>query len=503
MLAAPPPFRAAVLQPCARRGRGPLAPLRPRACASPPAAASAPALDAASPPAPFQLVTFYSLVSVPDVQAELARHRAWAAAGRDLRGRIYLSEQGINAQLSGAGSDALDYAAWATAPGSLFHGARVSSYGVQRHAFPRLALRYKQLVQLGDGVERLQVARPEARAVALSPAQWHAALAAREAALAAEPAAPAPPPPVLLDVRNGYEWDCGRFEGAERPVAESFRETLDAYSAPGGPLAGVPPETPIMMYCTGGIRCDFYSAALKERGYRNMYTLEGGVQAYLDSPCGPAAAAADSAWRGQLFVFDARLALSADGEQAEASGGDASLALTCHCCAAPRAAAPHRNCPNVDCNRLFLVCTACLQRLGGFCCSSCTSATHLRPPLLQPGERYARWSHYADGGAASTAARRGDGRALRKARTRERRQREAHELAVAAVAATMSGGDVTAALAGAGTAARRARAARIAAALASAPEDMSPDSEFARMRERLKAEAAARLAAAGGERAAV
>ena len=290
-----------------------------------------------------------------------------------------------------------------------------------------------------------------------------------------------------------------------QPVAESFRETLDAYSAPGGPLEGVPPETPIMMYCTGGIRCDFYSAALRERGYRNMYTLAGGVQAYLDSPCGPAAAAADSAWRGQLFVFDARLSMAADGGQVEgrlsAGGGgdgDAPLALTCHCCGGGRASAPHRNCPNVDCNRLFLVCQACMQRLGGFCCQACTSATHVRPPLLQPGERYARWSHYADGGAASTASRRGDGRRLRKARTKERRRAEAHELAVQAVAAQMAGGSADDVLlqSGSGTAARRARAARIAAAITAAPvDDVSPD--FAAMSAQLRREAAARLAAAG------
>ena len=199
----------------------------PRACANdaaPANAASAAAAAAGSQlpvaaPTPYTLCTFYCLVDVPDVQAELARHRAFAA-GRDLRGRIFLSEQGINAQLSGAGADALDYSTWATAAGSLFHGARVSAYGVQRHAFPRLTMRYKQLVQLGDGVERLRVAHPEARAVALSPQQWHAALAAREAALAGAPASadaqPQPPPPVLLDVRNGYEWDCGRFDGAAR-----------------------------------------------------------------------------------------------------------------------------------------------------------------------------------------------------------------------------------------------------------------------------------------------
>jgi len=73
-----------------------------------------------------------------------------------------------------------------------------------------------------------------------------------------------PDAPVLIDVRNGYEWDVGHFQGAVRPVQESFRETVDTNTEEGsGPLAGVDKTRPIMMYCTGGIRCDVYSTVLK------------------------------------------------------------------------------------------------------------------------------------------------------------------------------------------------------------------------------------------------
>ena len=130
--------------------------------------------------------------------------------------------------------------------------------------------------------------------------------------------------------------------------------------------------------CAAGIRCDVYSAVLKEQGFNNLYTLKGGVQAYLDE-CG------SDRWEGHLFVFDSRLAMTSD-KRPSALAGEAAAAgdLKCHCCTAPRAVAPHRNCPNVDCNRLFLVCPACLQKHGGFCCDACAAAAHVRPVLLRP-----------------------------------------------------------------------------------------------------------------------
>jgi predicted sulfurtransferase len=127
-----------------------------------------------------------------------------------------------------------------------------------------------------------------------------------------------------------------------------------------------------------GIRCDVYSAVLKEQGFTNLYTLRGGVQAYLDQY-------GSDGWDGHLFVFDARLAMTTD-KRPTAQAGEAAAAggLKCHCCSEPRAVAPHRNCPNVDCNRLFLVCPGCLTARGGFCCEACATAVHVRPVLTEP-----------------------------------------------------------------------------------------------------------------------
>ena len=86
-------------------------------------------------------------------------------------------------------------------------------------------------------------------------------------------------------------------------------------------------------------------------------------------------------WDNHLFVFDSRLAMTPGGRPA-AEAGEAAATLTCHCCEEPRAPPPHRNCPNVDCNRLFLVCPGCLSKMGGFCCAECGQGWSIRSTPL-------------------------------------------------------------------------------------------------------------------------
>jgi predicted sulfurtransferase len=95
-------------------------------------------------------------------------------------------------------------------------------YDAPGHAFPRLTLRYKSnLVQLEGGTQHLELSTPEARAHALTPQQWREKLRARNGADGEDSAAAPAQRPFLLDVRNGYEWDTGRFEA--RAAARAFR----------------------------------------------------------------------------------------------------------------------------------------------------------------------------------------------------------------------------------------------------------------------------------------
>ena len=151
-----------------------------------------------------------------------------------------------------------------------------------------------------------------------------------------------------------------------------------------------------------------YSTVLKEhKRYKNVMVLEGGVQAYFEKFGNEE----KHAWDDHLFVFDNRLAMTPKGTPA-ADLGEKAATLECHVCKQKNAPPPHRNCPNVDCNRLFLVCEGCSEKLDGFCCQRvhASDARATRSWSIQGGIRNTRRTILLE----ARAARRGDGRQRRK-----------------------------------------------------------------------------------------
>ncbi|XP_073056521.1 rhodanese-like domain-containing protein 8, chloroplastic isoform X2 [Primulina eburnea] len=291
----------------------------------------------------FVVVNFYRLAFVEDPEMEVSKHLSFMQ-GRDIRGRIYLNEQGINAQ-------------WE------------------------------------EGISDLPLLDPSMRATPLTPSQWRSRLTAVKKVDNSSNTV------VLLDVRNGYEWDVGHFQGAQRPDVDCFRSTSfglpESEILASDPLSAVDKErTDILMYCTGGIRCDIYSTILRQRGFTNLYTLSGGVSHYLETE-------GFVGWVGNLFVFDGRLSLSPFTYKPEICSDprrkqEVSHSFAkCYICAAQVSELRHRNCANLDCNLLFLCCLKCVNDFRGCCCMNCMSASRLRPVL--PGHRrYQKWHNYRD-----------------------------------------------------------------------------------------------------------
>ncbi|GJN40392.1 hypothetical protein PR202_gb29599 [Eleusine coracana subsp. coracana] len=276
----------------------------------------------------FVVVTFYKFVPLEDPRAEVARHLHFLQ-GHDIHGRIYLNEQGINAQYSGSRKDAMAYADWLRKDPRFCDMLVQTSPAWSRHAFPRLKLRYKpSLVQLEGGSSHLPLVDPSMRARPLAPSEWKERLEASK----------------CLDVFSS------------KTSGETFgRKLLLLDMDPSDPLNGVDKEkTDILMYCTGGIRCDVYSTILR-RVFRNLYTLEGGVSHYLKME-------GTAGWVGNLFVFDGRLSLppgtlrpswSAEAA-AERSSSSSRWVGRCYACGSEVVELRHRNCANIDCNRLYL-----------------------------------------------------------------------------------------------------------------------------------------------------
>ncbi|KAG2580887.1 hypothetical protein PVAP13_6KG264700 [Panicum virgatum] len=304
--------------------------------------------------------------------------------------------------LSGPRKDAAAYADWVKKDHRFCDMLVQTSPALAGHAFPRLKLRYKpSLVQLEGGSLHLPLLDPSMRAMPLMPSKWKERLEAR-ACLDVSSSEMSGRKLLLLDVRNDYEWDVGHFEGAQRPNVDCFRSTSFGLSGEvSDPLNGVDKEkTDILMYCTGGIRCDVYSTILRKKGFQNLYTLEGGVSNYLKAE-GPAG------WVGNLFVFDGRLSLppatfrrpaacwpSSPSEEEEEK--ERRWVGRCYACGSEVVELRHRNCANIDCNRLYMSCGWCAEELAGCCCSDCKAAPRLRP-LLPGHQRYLKWHVYRDG----------------------------------------------------------------------------------------------------------
>ena len=287
----------------------------------------------------YKVLAYYSITPIEDPQAEVLLHKEFLSS-RDFKGRIYISEQGINGQASGRSDHADEYMAWME---TRFQKMPFKIHAAPEHAFAKMIVKYrKQLVAVDCEVDFSDVGQH------ISPKEWKKMLEERGEET------------IVLDVRNDYEWKVGHFEGSELPKLETFRE-FPAYAKRLKETKN-PKTTSVMMYCTGGIRCEFFSALMKKEGFEKVYQLNGGIINY-------GLQEGSDHWKGKLFVFDDRLVVPV--------GEDKPPISQCTHCKAPNDV--YYNCANMDCNELFLCCLDCLRAHLGACSSECKCAQRLRP----------------------------------------------------------------------------------------------------------------------------
>lgn len=168
----------------------------------------------------------------------------------------------------------------------------------------------------------------------------------------------AAPGTIIVDMRNHYEYEVGHFDNAIEIPSDTFREQLPMAAEM---LAGKKEEN-IIMYCTGGIRCEKASAYMKHKGFKNVFHLEGGIIHYAHHV---KAKQLPNKFRGKNFVFDDRL-----GERITDD-----IIAQCHQCGQP--ADTHTNCKNEGCHLLFIQCEACAAQYQGCCSSTCQDVVNL------------------------------------------------------------------------------------------------------------------------------
>ncbi len=157
---------------------------------------------------------------------------------------------------------------------------------------------------------------------------------------------------ILIDMRNHYESEVGHFQGAWCPDVDTFRDQLPLVV---DELADQKDKT-VVMYCTGGIRCEKASAYLKHKGFKDVYHLEGGIIKYARDA---KENGLENKFIGKNFVFDERL-----NERITED-----VIAGCHLCGEPFD--DHTNCKNKACNLLFIQCPKCAEKYTGTCSTKC------------------------------------------------------------------------------------------------------------------------------------
>jgi len=167
------------------------------------------------------------------------------------------------------------------------------------------------------------------------------------------------PDTVLVDMRNHYESEIGHFKNAVTPDVDTFRDSLDIIERD---LADHKKDKKLVMYCTGGIRCEKASAYYKHKGFEQVYQLEGGIIEYARQV---ESKNLENKFRGKNFVFDHR--------RGERISDD--VISNCHQCG--EACDEHVNCANEACHLLFIQCKSCAEEMNDCCSDDCKEVHEL------------------------------------------------------------------------------------------------------------------------------
>ncbi len=261
----------------------------------------------------YPVILFYKYIAIADAEDFAAKQRELCTS-LGLKGRVLIAAEGINGTLAGPAEAVHRYV------GELKADPRFSDVVFKFSAgdagtFPKLVVKVRsEIVTLNAGA-----ITPD-KGNQLSPADWKRMLEET-------------PDAVPLDVRNRFESDAGKFENAVVCDIEHFRELPQYIDR----LEGLKDKT-VLMYCTGGIRCEKASALFRSKGFENVFQLHGGIAAYQEE-------FGNEHWQGECFVFDQRMTVRVEE----------GLVQIGRCVHSGRATSRFVNCLHDPCHKLFLL----------------------------------------------------------------------------------------------------------------------------------------------------
>jgi UPF0176 protein len=261
----------------------------------------------------FPVILFYKYVAIAEPELFAAAQHSLCSS-LELKGRLLIASEGVNGTLAGKANAIARYVS-ALRSDPRFADVAIKESKGDAQTFPKLAVKVRpEIVALHAG----EIA-PD-RDNQLSPAAWKRMMEDD-------------PNVVLLDVRNRYESAAGKFANAVVCDIEHFRE-LPGYL----PQLETLKDKKVLMYCTGGIRCEKASALLRAKGFDKVFQLHGGVLSYQEE-------FGNQHWQGECFVFDQRMTVRVEK----------GLVQIGRCAHTGRPTSNFVNCLHDPCHQLFLV----------------------------------------------------------------------------------------------------------------------------------------------------
>ena len=261
----------------------------------------------------YPVILFYKYVEILDAEVFAASQRALCES-LQLKGRVLIASEGINGTLAGP-TNRIDQYINELKSDPRFNDIEIKVSNGDAGTFPKLVVKVRrEIVTLNAGA-----IAPD-RENHLSPAEWKQIMEENRDV-------------VLLDIRNRFESEAGRFANAVVCDIEHFRELPEFAER----LERLKDKT-VLMYCTGGIRCEKASTLFKSKGFRNVFQLHGGIAAYQEQ-------FGNEHWQGECFVFDQRMTVRVEEGLVEIG----------RCAHTGRATSRFVNCLHDPCHKLFIL----------------------------------------------------------------------------------------------------------------------------------------------------
>ena len=285
-------------------------------------------------------VSFYRYVNIEDPHTYRDQlYRDWEAMG--CLGRIYLANEGINAQMNVPIQEWNNFIEYLNEDEKLREMPLKIAVEDSDKSFYKLKIKVRKKI-VADGLDDST----------FNPWDTGNHLSAKEFNEALENGA------IVIDMRNHYESEVGHFKGAITPDADTFRQELQMVEE----MLEGKEDKKILMYCTGGIRCEKASAYFKHKGFQDVNQLRGGIIEYAHQV---EQEGLPNLYIGKNFVFDERLGERISNE----------CIAHCHQCAEP--CDDHTNCANLECHLLFIQCENCKKKYENCCSDPCQEVIHL------------------------------------------------------------------------------------------------------------------------------